>query len=308
MKYLTVLFSIIYCSTIFAQDNVKAFLPDLLSEFANVRDLSLNSQRSEAYFTAQSPLGDLSVIMRMNKNETWERPMIASFSGKYKDLEPALSPDELKLFFVSDRPVHADSSSRKDFDIWYVTRESKDSKWSSPKPLNSVNTEHGEFYPSLAENGNLYFTSDRPGSKGKDDIFYCKWESNSYGPAIRLGDSINTEGYEYNAFIAPDESYIIFGAYNRADGHGSGDLYVSWKYKGEWTKARNLTDAINSPYMDYCPFVDKQGVLYLTSKRSNLAETDKKIRDTEEFLKLVNSNQNGLSKLYRCDLPNFRNL
>jgi hypothetical protein len=36
-----------------------------------------------------------------------------------------------------------------------------------------------------------------------------------------MGDVINTESYEFNAYVAPDESFLIFSGYNREDGYGS---------------------------------------------------------------------------------------
>ena len=42
-----------------------------------------------------------------------------------------------------------------------MQRKNLKSEWSNPKNLGApVNTSNNEFYPSLAKNGNLYFTSD----------------------------------------------------------------------------------------------------------------------------------------------------
>src|ERR1700754_2246241 len=35
----------------------------------------------------------------------WSEPVIASFSGRYKDFCPFISPDGSQLFFISNRPV-----------------------------------------------------------------------------------------------------------------------------------------------------------------------------------------------------------
>ena len=132
------------------------------------------------------------------------------------------------------------------------------------------------------------------GTKGGDDIFYCKFENGTYSKPISLSDSINTDGSEYNAFIAPDGSYIIFGAYKRADGYGSGDLYISYSLpNGEWTKAKNLGPNVNSATMDYCPFVDKKGVLYFTSRRGIL-----ELKSEKEQLKESKKFPGGRSRLY----------
>jgi len=62
----------------------------------------------------------------------------------------------------------------------------------------------------------------------------CKFTNGKYSEAESLPDSINFTGDEFNAFVDPDETYIIFSGYKRRDGYGSGDLYISKKNeKGE---------------------------------------------------------------------------
>lgn len=118
-----------------------------------------------------------------------------------------------------------------------MTRKSITEPWSEPMNLGApINTEHNEFYPAISMSKNLYFTSDRPSAIGKDDIFLSEWNSGTYNDVTSLSASINTEGYEFNSYIAPDESFIIFSGYNRKDGLGSGDLYISFKNTdGSWS-------------------------------------------------------------------------
>ena len=172
MRYFTLLICIVLSGPLSAHEKPAAFLEDILQKYPNVRDLALNE--SEAYFTAQSPLGEVSVIMVSRKiRNKWRKPKIAAFSGSYGDLEPFLSLDGKRLYFASNRPLNTDDTAVKDYDLWMVKRDDPKSKWSDPINLgNDINTEHNEFYPSLTSSGTLYFTSDRPGSKGKDDIFF----------------------------------------------------------------------------------------------------------------------------------------
>jgi len=274
---------------------------DILDDFDKIRDFTMDTDGKESYFTIQSPNEEVSVIAKSIKIDgVWVKPKIASFSGKYKDLEPFLSPDGLRLYFVSNRPLDNASSHPKDFDIWYVQRNSSKSNWSAPINLGApINTEHNEFYPAVALNGNMYYTCDCPGALGRDDIFFSSYQNQSYSAPVSLGTGINTDGFEYNAFIAPDESYLIFGGYNREDGRGSGDLYISFKEKdGDWGKATPLPAPINSKYMDYCPFVDpKNDVLYFTSRRSQ--EPGTTMVSMEVLLDYLNSYENGGSRLYK---------
>lgn len=289
----------------YGQDKNKTvpFLPEFFSEFQNVRDFTISNAEDEAYFTVQSPLGEVSVILMIKKKDhIWEKPEIAPFSGKFNDLEPFLSPDGLKLFFTSNRPFNANDKA-KDYDIWYVERKKLTSEWSAPVNMgNVINTEYNEFYPSISKRNNLFFTSDYPNSKGKDDIYMSIWKDNGYMTPISLSDTINSEGYEFNAFVSPDESFIIFSGYNRDDGLGSGDLYISIKNEDNtWSKARNMGIEVNSKQMDYCPYVNtKTDMMYFTSKRSSIIQED--FKSAEKLMHEINKYENGLSRIYQVSI------
>ena len=141
-------------------------------------------------------------------------------------------------------------------------------------------------------------------SKGKDDIFMSEYKNGKYESPVSLNDSINSIGYEFNAFVAPNESFMIYTCYNREGGFGSGDLYISFKNKStQWSKAQNIGKFINSNGMDYCPFVDlKNGTLYFTSKRNTVEKQFDKQQTLEEVLKEMNVYENGLSRLYQVDI------
>ncbi len=282
------------------KEGVQPFAKHIFSKFSNVRDFTMNTEETEAYFSLQSPAREVSVIMKIDKKDgKWQEPKISSFSGKYTDLEPFLSPDNLKLYFVSNRPISVDSTNTKDMDIWYVDRASITEAWSQPKNIGApINTEADEFYPSVASNGNVYYTSVKKELGSSDDIFVSTWENNTYSKPQILSDSINTKGADYNAFIAPDESYIIFGGWRRPDGLGSGDMYISKNINGNWTKAENLGDKINSKHMEYCPFVLNE-TLYFTSRRSNVSFKESGFSTTEELLTEINKYDNGCSRIYK---------
>ncbi|RIA10320.1 WD40 repeat protein [Flavobacteriaceae bacterium MAR_2010_72] len=303
MKHFTFILALLFQFG-FSQSNeheVQPFLKDIVSQFPNVRDIAIAPNGNEVMFTAQSVMGNLSAIVVIKKvGNDWGKPQVASFSGQHFDLEPFFSHDGLRLYFVSTRPLNSAETEPKDFDIWYVERTSIRSPWSQAKNMGSpINTEYGEFFPSIAKNGNFYFTRNHPELHRKDDIYVSTLDHGSYSSPKALPDTINTDGYEYNAFISPDESYLIFGAYAREDGFGSGELYITYKTETSWTQAKNLTIA-NSDKMDYCPFVDsKTNTLYFTSKLDRTRIKQSSPLDIKALLKEFNTYDNGLSRLYK---------
>ncbi|MEH6657074.1 hypothetical protein [Leeuwenhoekiella marinoflava] len=271
-----------------------------LNQFHNVRDFSISKDGNEAYFTIQSPNQEISQLAYIKKeNNKWSKPELLPFCDSYMYLEPFLSFNNNRLFFVSDRPLNDSISTKKDFDIWYVDRNNKNDEWSKPINMGDpVNSELDEFYPSVSKNNNLYFTMVSSKGLGKDDIYFCKWEGDSYSNPILLNENINSASYEFNAFISEKEDFIIFSKYKEEDGQGSGDLYISKKDdNGKWKKATNLGTPINTEYMEYCPFYDeKKQILYFTSKRNNLKP--RKFNNISDLSKHINESSNGLSKIY----------
>ncbi|MBK8496879.1 MAG: PD40 domain-containing protein [Chitinophagaceae bacterium] len=156
------------------------------------------------------------------------------------------------MFFSSNRPLSG--SEIKDFDIWVVEKEN--GKWGEPRNLGApVNTKEDEFYPSITKTGNLYFTAAYKNGIGKEDVFMAKLENGKYGEPVPLDTAVNSKTYEFNAFVSPDEDFIIFTSYGRKDDNGRGDLYMSIKdASGNWQPAKHLS-MLNSAKLDYCPFV-----------------------------------------------------
>lgn len=288
------------------QTKVSSFLETIVSQFPNVRDIAISPNQNMAIASAQSAIGDISALIYTEQQENiWSAPEVLPFSGQYFDIEPFFSSDGLTLYFASNRPLDNISTAPKDFDIWYVTRSSLNSEWSEPINMGSpINTEMDEFYPVITTSKNFYFTLDNKALKRKDDIYMSAYNNGIYDTPKPLSEAVNSEGYEFNAFIAPDESYLIYSCYNRPDGLGSGDLYISFRQSdGQWSAAKNMGASVNSNKMDYCPFVDtKTNILYFTSKRNSIHTAIDKQLNIEELKILFNKYDNGLSRLYKVPI------
>lgn len=279
----------------------EIFAANIISTGLSERDFALSPDGSEILYTLQSPQGtsmfQTILYTKKDKHGKWSKPVVAPFAGKYSDLEPVFSFDGQKLFFSSNRPVSG--TEIKDFDIWVVEKAS--GKWGEPKNIGSpVNTPADEFYPSITKSGNLYFTAAYKNAVGKEDIYCAKWENGKYNEPAPLDTAVNSKTYEFNAFVSPDEDFIIFTSYGRKDDMGRGDLYISSKDAGgKWQPAKNLS-FLNSEKSDYCPFVsfDKK-LLFFTSERINLKKSysDKPVK-IDDLIKSFTSPQNGGGDIY----------
>lgn len=278
---------------------VTIFGEGTISTNINERDFALSPDGTEMFYTISTPKSTFQTIVfsKRNSKGEWSAPEVASFAGEFSDLEPAFSLDGNTLFFASNRPFTG--SEPKDFDVWKVTRTSNG--WSKPENLGrSINTETDEFYPSVARNGNLYFTAHYPGGPGREDIYVSEFRNNEYQKAVALDTAVNSKYYEFNAFVDPDEQYIIYTSYGRKDDSGGGDLYIATRdANGQWKPARNLLE-VNSKQLDYCPFVspDKK-TLFFTSERNQLPTSFKESKATYRAIDQVNKAVlNGAGNIY----------
>lgn len=241
----------------------KGFISnDSITEFGSI----FNTAKDEFYFAVDSA-NHASIKYTRFRDGQWIAPITILSDPRYSFNDPFLSNDEKRLYYISDKPRN-EKDTINDYDIWYSNRI--DSLWSSPINAGmTINTDAQEYYISIAENGNMYFASNRGKSDKRQhdfDIYTSKYEHDTFGPPQKLSDSINSRRYDADVFIAPDESYIIYCS-ARKTGFGKGDLYISFRNEEKkWSKAINMGRSINSEGHELCPFVTKDGkYLFYTS-------------------------------------------
>lgn len=288
-----------------AQPVVEPFLPGLFSAFPAVRDLAMSAEGEELFFTVEDYRHTRGILATSRLVDgAWSDPVALPFSGQYRDIEPFLDLRGNRLYFASNRPLPGDTAAG-DYNLWYVDRTDAGITWSVPVPLPSpVNSGADEFYPSLDDQGNLYFTAEREGSTGAEDIFTSRREAGGWSNPVPVNGGVNTAGYEFNAFADPAGRFLIFTAYRPRDGRNRSDLYYSLRQEdGTWGESQ-LLPGLYSDAIDYCPFVDASGeYLYFTSERIALPRNIDNPLNLGEFLRMVGENPNGLGRIYRVPLP-----
>jgi ketosteroid isomerase-like protein len=227
--------------------------------------------------------------------DKWSPPQILPFSGEYRDSDPVLSPDGTKLLFVSDRPV--DRQDRHHYEIWMCEREGD--RWSEPENLGPIVNAHSQYFASMASNGNLYFTATVGEDDSEIDVFVSRFVDGKYTAPENLGPQINGKGIvNIEAFISPEEKFLLIGAFRRPDSVGSSDIYISYNQNGKWSTPLPVS-TINTAAREYSPRLTPDGKrLIFTSERGMDTEKRDKPWTMAEFEQKSHSIWNGLGNIY----------
>ncbi len=90
-----------------------------------------------------------------------------SVNGTVTDNDPTVTLDDRVIIWASNRTG--------DRGLWYATRAEPTDPWGLPRELASVNTTSSDDGPHVSADGcELYFTSDRPGGAGGDDLYVAR--------------------------------------------------------------------------------------------------------------------------------------
>lgn len=240
----------------------ELFAPGIISQSDHdERDICFNLEQDQIYFTRYSRKAGMKMTIYTTSQDDsgWSLPKTAPFSGEFEDAEAFIDPRGSKVYFISKRPseMKADNST---WDLWFSPFDDKGNQ-GPPSILGGPFS--GVFYPTMTDDGTIYFTSK------DDDIYYSKLENDEYLEAHNIGDRINTDKAEYNSFVSPDGSYLIYTSFGKENTYGNGDLYISFKTnKDTWSDSQNLGEAINSEYHEFCPSFSRDGkYFFFTSNR-----------------------------------------
>jgi len=245
-------------------------------------------------------------IMSATKNgNSWSDPKdLGILPDTVVAAHPAISPDGLTLYFVSDI-----SGGFGGKDIWYVTRNSKSDTWSKPKNAGpDINTSGNEEFPFVRDDGTLYFASDGLIGMGGLDIFKAVAQPDGTWIIQNMKAPINSSADDFGITFQDGSEAGIFSSTRK--GRTRDDLYsfelpplefnVTGLVKDEKTglaipgsvvqliasDGTNLQDETGSsgdfkfslkPAVDYIFLASKNG--YLNGKEKQTTKGQEKSRD-----------------------------
>jgi Tol biopolymer transport system component len=202
------------------------------------------------------------------KNGIWTKPQPVSFKSPHYDGDFTVAPDGKTIYFSSRRSTVGGEEASDNSNIWKTEKCPRG--WSTPVLLKApVSSDKHDSYPTVDRDGTLYFFCRDRGGFGKSDIFLAREQNGGYAPLENLGENINSPEHEWDPYIAPDGSYLIFCS-TKPGGMGSDDFYISFKNKdGSWTRAVHMGEGINSADSENRPYVTLDGkYFFFTSTRS----------------------------------------
>ena len=160
----------------------------------------------------------------------WGNIMELPFNDEvYSTGNPALNPDNTKLYFVSDRDGGLGQT-----DI-YVVDILEGNTYSQPRNLgSSINTEGREMFPYIAKDSTLYFSSDGYLNLGLLDIFKSNILKVANAKPENLGAPFNSGSDDFALYIDSDTQTGYFSS-NRSGGKGNDDIYSFVAYECKQT-------------------------------------------------------------------------
>lgn len=280
-------------------DSAELFAPGIVSTGMSERDIAIYPDGSEVYFCRNIGNHKFATIFYSKQVDgKWTQPEVLEFcrNPNYTYIEPFISPDGDKLFFVSN--MNEDGGKPRSADVWVSER--LNGHWDKPSNLGEpVNSDKDEYFPSITNDGTLYLT--KPDESGREYIFRYQYEEGKYVKGEKLNKHVNCGVARYNALISPDESFIIVPAFGMDDAFGGTDYYIVFRNENdEWSKPVNMGDRINStdPREWSAAFSPDRKYLFFMSARGMTNNQLPPELNAKTFHQLRNSPQNGNSDIY----------
>jgi OOP family OmpA-OmpF porin len=244
--------------------------------YSDGSDYALIQRDGNQYFTSSRFLKNerkhLNRIYAVTKDKPTE-PVAISFKNEdgKADLEygtPAISADGQRLYFTrwykdGSKVLHG---------IYYS--QLANGEWGTPKKMGTnVNADgFNSIQPFITADGkHLYFTSNKPGGQGGDDIWMSDLDDS--GDAVNstnLGGTINTSFDEQAPYYDMTNKRLIYSSKGFI-GLGGFDFFDSWNNNGSWSEPKNLGYPMNSAKDDlyYLPDHDDSNKFYISSDRES---------------------------------------
>jgi outer membrane protein OmpA-like peptidoglycan-associated protein len=180
-------------------------------------------------------------------------PFSNELSSRFHEGPLCFSRNGQEIFFTSNNQKkgvqRADGSGRVSLKIY--TAERGPNGWVNIRSLPFNLDEFSTMHPTLSHDGKrLYFSSDRPGGFGGNDIWYVERQGDNWSAPVNLGPKVNSEGNEVFPFIH-FSGYLFYASDGLSEGMGGLDIYSVNTKELPATAPQMLPAPYNSPEDDF---------------------------------------------------------
>jgi Tol biopolymer transport system component len=234
-----------------------AFAPEILSG-----TLSPTFSPDAATMMFTNNIGDRSTIFESQLvNGAWMAPTIASFSGKWGDMDPAYAADGSFIVFASLRRTGDTAKAH----LWRARRNA--GAWAEPTllPL-QLKSDEATYAPSIASDGTIYFLgSDK---SRVHQLYRARQHSGAYRSVEPLSFSTPTT-HDADPAISLDQTFVVFASSGRHGADMKHHLYVVHASGNGWGRVEPLRypGDYSGGTNDYSPLIGRDGkTVYFTSE------------------------------------------
>lgn len=217
--------------------------------------------RDPKYNWDQLPFLDIYAVTRLDDGGYSDPKVYAKdLNSTFHDGPATFDIQNNRMYFNSNRSTKNASRAEEEnnLQIYYADLEKGD--WVFKGSFEHNNVRDNYRHPSVSSDGlKLFFSSDRPGGKGGNDIWYCDNVNGSWTEPINF-EVVNTEGHEVFPYYSPEG--ILYFASDGMAGMGDLDLFMAISYDGgkNYTRIENMGYPINSPQADFGMVLDDVGM------------------------------------------------
>ncbi|CAN5733068.1 hypothetical protein BH11MYX1_BH11MYX1_14560 [soil metagenome] len=284
------------------------FAPGVISGPAHEASPAFTPDGKTVYFSRQN--ANVQIILESHRTTTgWSEPAIASFSGTWNDLEPAMAPDGTYLVFVSNRPSKPDGQvidgnygGKRQIgaggNLWRVDRTVKG--WGPAIRLSeSINSSPSTFAPAIAKDGSLYFM--QPGPKDKFVLYRAAKTASGFDAPVAL--AFSDPAYSHvDPAVAADDSFMVFAS-TRPPALDM-DLFLVKRTTSGWGTPLHLA-ALSAPGSDAELRLSPDGkTLYFSSERIEDSHSPRSASEAKAALAAFAWN-NSLYNIWQADLTPY---
>lgn len=198
--------------------------PVYMNKTEDVVYATINIQGKNVQYTGKGPVNGvrrLQIWQSVKTDGKWsELVLLPGINiAEYSSSHAVLNTSGNILYFVSDRPGGLGQT-----DIWYCEKQA-DGTWSAPVNCgDKINTVAAETFPTVNEEGVLYFSSKGHAGLGGYDIYRAKGEKANWEKAENIKAPFNS-GADDLGFVLQTNGTEGYLSSNKQGGAGSDDIY-----------------------------------------------------------------------------------